>query len=110
MGQGRRAYSESGTSEAESNRAINQILAEMDGFTKKAGVIVIAATNHPDGMDEAMRRPGRFDREVRVALPDVRDREALFRFYAKPMKVDENRSTSNNSLASLQACRPRPSR
>jgi cell division protease FtsH len=88
-GIGARTHSDSTASEAESNRVVNQVLAEMDGFTKNAGVIVIAATNHPDGMDEAMRRPGRFDREVRVALPDIRDREALFRFYAKPMKVDE---------------------
>ena len=89
-GIGARTHSDSSASEAESNRVVNQVLAEMDGFTRNAGVIVIAATNHPDGMDEAMRRPGRFDREVRVALPDVRDREALFRFYAKPMRVDED--------------------
>lgn len=89
-GIGARTHSDSSASESESNRVVNQVLAEMDGFTKNAGVIVIAATNHPEGLDEAMRRPGRFDREVRVALPDIRDREALFRFYAKPMKVDES--------------------
>jgi cell division protease FtsH len=88
-GIGARSHADSSASEAESNRVVNQVLAEMDGFTRNAGVIVIAATNHPDGLDEAMRRPGRFDREVRVTLPDVRDREALFRFYARPMKVDE---------------------
>jgi cell division protease FtsH len=99
-GIGARTHSDSTASEAESNRVVNQVLSEMDGFTKNAGVIVIAATNHPDGMDEAMRRPGRFDREVRVALPDIRDREALFRFYGKPMKVDE-RDVDFEQLARL---------
>lgn len=86
-GIGARTHSGEGASENESNRVINQVLAEMDGFHKNAGVVVIAATNHPDSMDEAMRRPGRFDRQIRVMLPDVKDRESLFRFYAKPLKL-----------------------
>lgn len=81
------ARTNSGTPvEAESNRIVNQLLAEMDGFEKNEGVIILAATNHPENMDEALRRPGRFDRHVHVRLPDVADRAEMFRFYAKKLK------------------------
>ncbi|MDE1179011.1 AAA family ATPase [Paraburkholderia sp.] len=75
-----------GPVEAESNRIINQLLAEMDGFESNEGVIIVAATNHPDNLDEALRRPGRFDRTVQVRLPDVEDRAKIFRFYADKLK------------------------
>ncbi|APA87538.1 AAA family ATPase [Paraburkholderia sprentiae WSM5005] len=75
-----------GPVEAESNRIINQLLAEMDGFESNEGVIVVAATNHPDNLDEALRRPGRFDRTVQVRLPDREDRAKIFRFYAQRLK------------------------
>ncbi|SIT45397.1 AAA ATPase central domain protein [Paraburkholderia ribeironis] len=75
-----------GPVEAESNRIINQLLAEMDGFASNEGVIVVAATNHPDNLDEALRRPGRFDRTVQVRLPDREDRAKIFRFYAQKLK------------------------
>ncbi|MGQ7934028.1 ATP-dependent metallopeptidase FtsH/Yme1/Tma family protein [Paraburkholderia sp. D1E] len=75
-----------GPVEAESNRIINQLLAEMDGFASNEGVIVVAATNHPDSLDEALRRPGRFDRTVQVRLPDREDRARIFRFYAQKLK------------------------
>ena len=68
-----------GPVEAESNRIINQLLAEMDGFASNEGVIIVAATNHPDNLDEALRRPGRFDRTVQVRLPDREDRAKIFR-------------------------------
>ncbi|SAL54394.1 ATP-dependent metalloprotease FtsH [Caballeronia terrestris] len=71
-----------GPAESESNRIINQLLAEMDGFESNEGVIIVAATNHPDNLDEALRRPGRFDRTVQVRLPDLEDRAEIFRFYA----------------------------
>lgn len=86
-GIGTRTHSGEGAGENESNRVINQVLAEMDGFTRNEGVVVIAGTNHPDNMDGALRRPGRFDRQITVRLPDVKDRESLFRFYAKPLKL-----------------------
>jgi cell division protease FtsH len=70
-----------GSADAESNRIINQLLAEMDGFEKNEGVIVVAATNFPDNLDEALRRPGRFDRIVPVRLPDVADRVKIFEYY-----------------------------
>jgi cell division protease FtsH len=75
-----------GPVEAESNRIINQLLAEMDGFDSNEGVIIVAATNHPDNLDEALRRPGRFDRTVQVRLPDREDRAKIFRFYAQRLK------------------------
>jgi cell division protease FtsH len=75
-----------GPVEAESNRIINQLLAEMDGFDSNEGVIIVAATNHPDNLDEALRRPGRFDRTVQVRLPDREDRAKIFRFYAERLK------------------------
>jgi cell division protease FtsH len=71
----------SGSADAESNRIINQLLAEMDGFEKNEGVILVAATNFPENLDEALRRPGRFDRIVPVRLPDVSDRVKIFEYY-----------------------------
>jgi cell division protease FtsH len=58
----------------------------MDGFASNEGVIIVAATNHPDNLDEALRRPGRFDRTVQVRLPDREDRAKIFRFYAEKLK------------------------
>lgn len=82
-GIGRRTNTENGgPAEAEGNRIINQILAEIDGFSPASGVIVIGATNFPDAVDPALLREGRFDRKISVKLPDVADREALFRLYA----------------------------
>jgi cell division protease FtsH len=71
----------SGAADAESNRIINQLLAEMDGFEQNEGVILVAATNFPENLDEALRRPGRFDRIVQVRLPDVSDRLKIFEYY-----------------------------
>ncbi|MFL9894992.1 AAA family ATPase [Paraburkholderia sp. RL17-381-BIF-C] len=85
-GLAKRTDTGSGPVEAESNRIINQLLAEMDGFASNEGVIIVAATNHPDNLDEALRRPGRFDRTVQVRLPDREDRAKIFRFYAQKLK------------------------
>jgi cell division protease FtsH len=71
----------SGAADAEGNRIINQLLAELDGFEKNEGVILVAATNFPENLDEALRRPGRFDRIVPVRLPDVSDRVKIFEYY-----------------------------
>ncbi|BFN26768.1 ATP-dependent zinc metalloprotease FtsH [Pseudomonas sp. SCT] len=70
------------SSDAESNRIINQFLAEMDGFDGAAGVLVLGATNFPNSLDPALVREGRFDRSIAVGLPGLDDREALFRLYA----------------------------
>lgn len=86
-GLGKRTDSGGGPVEAESNRIINQLLAEMDGFASNEGVIVVAATNHPDSLDEALRRPGRFDRTIQVRLPDLADRAEILRFYAAKLKT-----------------------
>ncbi|MEA3117862.1 MAG: cell division protease FtsH, partial [Paraburkholderia sp.] len=90
-GLGKRTDTGGGPTEAESNRIINQLLAEMDGFESNEGVIIVAATNHPDSLDEALRRPGRFDRTVQVRLPDLEDRAKILRFYAANLtaKSDE---------------------
>jgi cell division protease FtsH len=85
-GLARRTDTGGGSTEAESNRIINQLLAEMDGFASNDGVIIVAATNHPDNLDEALRRLGRFDRTVQVRLPDREDRAKIFRFYAQRLK------------------------
>jgi len=71
-----------------SEQTLNQILVEMDGFEKRDAVIVIAATNRPDVLDPAILRPGRFDRTVRLALPDVTERLEILRVHAKNKKFD----------------------
>ena len=86
-GLGKRTDTGGGPVETESNRIINQLLAEMDGFESNEGVIIVAATNHPENLDEALRRPGRFDRTVHVRLPDVEDRAEILRFYAAKLKT-----------------------
>ena len=67
----------------EREQTLNQLLVEMDGFGTNEGVIIIAATNRPDILDPALLRPGRFDRQVTVLVPDVRGREAILRVHAK---------------------------
>lgn len=76
-------------SDAEPNRIINQILTEMDGFHSANGVIVVGATNKPEALDEAMLRPGRFDRKIHVNVPGVEDRKALFEHYTRKLKSTE---------------------
>ena len=89
-GVGRRTNIETGgASEAEGNRIINQILTELDGFNSSSGVIVIGATNFPDAVDPALVREGRFDRKIQLTLPDVSDREALFRLFGKDVKTGD---------------------
>ncbi len=81
-GIGRRTTGGHGPAEAESNRIINQLLVEMDGFEPGAGVIVVGATNLAEMLDAAMLREGRFDRRVHVRLPDVADRADILRLHA----------------------------
>jgi cell division protease FtsH len=74
----------------EREQTLNQLLVEMDGFDTQDGVIIIAATNRPDVLDPALLRPGRFDRQVTVNLPDVKGREEILRVHAKKVKMAEN--------------------
>lgn len=76
----------------EREQTLNQLLVEMDGFEGKEGVIVMAATNRPDVLDPALLRPGRFDRQVVVPLPDVRGREMILKVHARrvPLSTDVN--------------------
>jgi cell division protease FtsH len=74
----------------EREQTLNALLVEMDGFDTQEGVIIIAATNRPDVLDPALLRPGRFDRQVTVALPDVRGREEILRVHAKKVKLAED--------------------
>ena len=72
----------------EREQTLNQLLVEMDGFEGSEGVIVIAATNRPDVLDPALLRPGRFDRQVHVPLPDIRGREQILRVHMKKVPID----------------------
>jgi cell division protease FtsH len=71
----------------EREQTLNALLVEMDGFDTQEGVIIIAATNRPDVLDPALLRPGRFDRQITVALPDVNGREEILRVHAKKVKL-----------------------
>ncbi|MGD8346897.1 MAG: ATP-dependent zinc metalloprotease FtsH [Lysobacterales bacterium] len=74
----------------EREQTLNQLLVEMDGFEGGEGVIVIAATNRPDVLDPALLRPGRFDRQVVVPLPDIRGREAILKVHMRKVPIDDN--------------------
>ena len=74
---------------AERENTLNQLLTEMDGFQTNAGVIVLAATNRVDILDKALMRAGRFDRQIEVGLPDVKEREQIFEVHLRNLKLDE---------------------
>lgn len=79
----------------EREQTLNQLLVEMDGFSQNEGIIVMAATNRPDILDKALLRPGRFDRNIYVSLPDVKAREAILEVHAKNKKIDEDVDLEN---------------
>ena len=81
-----------GGSHDEREQTLNQILVEMDGFDTDTNVIVMAATNRPDVLDPALLRPGRFDRQVMLDLPDIRDREAILAVHMRNKPVSKNMS------------------
>jgi cell division protease FtsH len=72
----------------EREQTLNQLLVEMDGFTTNMGIIIMAATNRPDVLDPALLRPGRFDRQITISLPDIRGREAILKVHARNKKLD----------------------
>ncbi len=84
---GSRRTSSSGA-ESENNQTLNQLLVEMDGFDTDEAIIVLAATNRPEMLDKALLRPGRFDRQIMIGLPDLNGREAILKIHAKNKKID----------------------
>ena len=86
---GARRSSNSGA-DTENNQTLNQLLVEMDGFETDGSVIVIAATNRPEMLDEALLRPGRFDRTITIGLPDITDREEILKIHSKNKKVSKD--------------------
>ncbi len=74
----------------ERENTLNQLLTEMDGFGTNMGVIILAATNRADILDRALLRAGRFDRQIHVELPDLNEREAIFKVHLRPIKLEKN--------------------
>ena len=85
---GRKRGSGLGGGHDEKEQTLNQMLVEMDGFSRTEGVIVLAATNRPDILDPALLRPGRFDRQIHVGRPDVKGREEILKVHAKDKRLD----------------------
>ena len=75
--------------ESENNQTLNQLLVEMDGFSSEETIIVLAATNRPEMLDKALLRPGRFDRQITIAAPDLNGREKILEIHAKNKKIGE---------------------
>ena len=76
--------------ESENNQTLNQLLVEMDGFSTEETIIVLAATNRPEMLDKALLRPGRFDRQITIGLPDLNGREEILKIHSKNKKIDES--------------------
>ena len=87
---GRKRGAGMGGGHDEREQTLNQLLAELDGFEKNEGVIVMAATNRPDILDSALTRPGRFDRQITVSLPTKQAREAILRIHAQNKPLDDD--------------------
>ena len=92
----------------EREQTLNQLLTEMDGFDGQKGVVILAATNRPESLDQALLRPGRFDRRIPVELPDLKGREAILKVHGKTVKLEDSvnfnaiaRATSGASGAEL---------
>ncbi len=87
---GRRRGAGLGGGNDEREQTLNQLLVEMDGFENNLGIIILAATNRPDVLDPALLRPGRFDRQIMIGMPDIKGREEIFRLYTKNKPLDED--------------------
>ena len=81
----------------EREQTLNQLLTEMDGFDGQKGVVILAATNRPESLDQALLRPGRFDRRIPVELPDLKGREAILKVHGKTVKLED--SVNFNAIA-----------
>ncbi len=105
---GRQRFAGVGGSNDEREQTLNQLLVEMDGFEANQDVIIVAATNRPDVLDPALLRPGRFDRQVTVGLPDRRGREAILQIHSRGIPLDS--SIDLNNIAGrdswILGCRP----
>ena len=100
---GRERGSGVGGGHDEREQTLNQVLVEMDGFEKDSRVIVLAATNRPDVLDQALLRPGRFDRRVMLDLPDINDREEILKIHSKNKKTLKNVNRSEEHTSELQS-------
>ncbi|WP_026892952.1 ATP-dependent zinc metalloprotease FtsH [Lacrimispora aerotolerans] len=87
----------------EREQTLNQLLAEMDGFDGKKGVVILAATNRPDSLDKALLRPGRFDRRIPVELPDLNGRESILKVHGKNVKLSDDVDFRGIALATSGA-------
>ncbi len=96
---GRKRGSGMGGGHDEREQTLNQLLVEMDGFSKSEGVIVLAATNRQDILDPALLRPGRFDRQIYVGVPDATEREAILKVHAKGKHLDDSVNLKTVALA-----------
>ena len=96
---GRKRGSGLGGGHDEKEQTLNQLLVEMDGFGKNEGVIVLAATNRPDILDPALRRPGRFDRQIYVGAPDAKGREEILRVHARDKHLSDDVSLKTIAMA-----------
>ncbi len=79
----------------ERENTLNSLLVEMDGFATDSGIIILAATNRPDVLDQALLRPGRFDRQISIDKPDIVGREAIFKVHLKPLKLHQDVNPKN---------------
>ena len=106
IGRARGQVAIGGSSEQE--QTLNQILTEMDGFSSREGIIVLAATNQPDVLDKALLRPGRFDRRVVVNLPDKTGREAILKVHTRnvPLARDVEPGRARRRDAGILGRRP----
>jgi AFG3 family protein len=89
----------------ERDNTLNQLLVEMDGFSTDEAVIVLAATNMADSLDSAIKRPGRFDRQIEITLPSIDERKEIYNVHLKKIKVNADR-TRNDYSAKLAALTP----
>ncbi len=87
---GRKRGAGMGGGHDEREQTLNQLLVEMDGFTENMGIIILAATNRPDILDPALLRPGRFDRQVVIGIPDIKGREEIFKVHSKNKPLDDD--------------------
>lgn len=87
--------------QSEQENTLNQLLVEMDGFSAQQNVIVMAATNRVDVLDPALLRPGRFDRQIYVGLPDIKGRASVFKVHLKNLKTNLDKDEVARKMAAL---------